>query len=326
MVTSFDSVEPADTEGIALAILPKEAAEDLTSNGEADFACSFPSLGRFRINVFRQLGVYGLVVRRVLPGFPSFETLGLPTVVSRLADESRGLVLVTGSAGSGRTTTMAAMIDHINSTRSVNIVTIESPVEVLHSDKMAIVNQREVGVDTRDYPTALRRIVRQDPDVVMIDEIRDAETLWAALAAAESGHYVLSSLSTANAIQTITRLVDFFPQSMERQVRNLLGVTLKGVISQRLLERADGRGRIPGVEVLVMTSRVNECLVECGGRNDQLEEVMDDGEYYGMQTFDQSLYQLFKNGLVSLRDAVAAASRPVEFRIALQSAGLISVA
>ncbi|TML41143.1 MAG: PilT/PilU family type 4a pilus ATPase [Actinobacteria bacterium] len=308
--TPFDKVVPADTERMAFAILPQDRADEFVATAEADFAYSVAGLGRFRVNIFRQRGSVGLVFRRVLPGIPSFESLGLPGVVRRLAEEHRGMVLVTGPTGSGKTTTIASMIDHINATKAVNIVTIEDPIEVLHVDKKALVNQREIGSDTRDYAMAMKRVLRQDPDVIFIGEMRDPETVWAALAAAETGHLVLC-------------IVDFFPPYQQKQVRLTLASSLRGVLSQRLLERADGKGRVPAVEALVMTGRVFDRVVDPQGQ-DSIEDVIADGEYYGMQTFDQSLFGLYKNGLVTLRDAMATASHPHDFRIALQQAGLLA--
>ncbi len=324
MVTSHEPVTPVDTDRIAFAILPPDRAEEFSASGEADFALSIAGLGRFRVNVFRQRGSVGLVFRRVLPGLPSFDTLGLPSVVARLAEEARGLVLVTGPTGSGRTTTLAAMVDHINETRSVSIVTIEDPVEVLHTDKMAIVNQRELGTDTRDYSTALKRVLRQDPDIVVVGEITDDETMKAVLSVASTGHLVLSTMPTTRAAETISRIVEFFPPFQHRQVRVTLAGCLRGVISQALLERADGRGRVPAVEVVVGTNRVFDYIADPDAAARQLETIMVDGEYYGMQTFDQSLFGLYKNGLVSLRDVLAAATDQQEFRISLTTAGLIS--
>jgi twitching motility protein PilT len=324
MVTSHEPVTPVDTDRIAFAILPPDRAEEFSASGEADFALSIAGLGRFRVNVFRQRGTVGLVFRRVMPGLPSFDTLGLPAVVARLAEETHGLVLVTGPTGSGRTTTLAAMVDHINETRSVSIVTIEDPVEVLHTDKMAIVNQRELGSDTRDYGTALKRVLRQDPDIVVVGEITDDETMKAVLSVASTGHLVLSTMPTTRAAETISRMVDFFPPFQHRQVRVTLAGCLRGVISQALLERADGRGRVPAVEVIVGTNRVFDYIADPDAAARQLETIMVDGEYYGMQTFDQSLFGLYKNGLVSLRDVLAAATDQQEFRISLTTAGLIS--
>jgi twitching motility protein PilT len=232
------------------------------------------------------------------------------------------MILVTGPTGSGKTTTIAAMIDHINETRAVNIVTVEDPIEVLHTDKKAIINQREIGTDTADYASAMKRVLRQDPDVIFIGEMRDPETVWAALSAAETGHLVLSTLHTTNATETVNRIVDFFPPFQQKQVRLTLASSLVGVASQRLLERADGKGRVPATETLVMTGRIFDRIVDPEQGQESIEDIIADGEYYGMQTFDQSLFALYKNGLVGLRDAMAAASHPHDFRIALQSAGL----
>ncbi|MGH9149233.1 MAG: type IV pilus twitching motility protein PilT [Acidimicrobiales bacterium] len=317
----FAFVAPADTERMAFSILPKDRADEFVATHEADFAYSVAGLGRFRVNVFRQRGSVGLVFRRVLPGTPSFDALGLPPVVRRLADEPRGLVLVTGPTGAGKTTTIASMIDHINETRAVNIVTVEDPIEVLHPDKRSLINQRELGSDTRDYASAMKRVLRQDPNVIFIGEMRDPETIWAALSAAETGHLVLSTLHTTNATETVNRIIDFFPPFQHKQIRVTLAASLRGVVSQRLLERSDGSGRIPAVEVLVMTGRVFDRIIDPDTQN-TIEEVIADGEFYGMQTFDQSLFNLYKNGLVSLRDALATASHPHDFRLALQQEGL----
>ncbi|MGI8685145.1 MAG: type IV pilus twitching motility protein PilT, partial [Acidimicrobiales bacterium] len=322
LVSPFDPVTPEDAERVAYAVLPRDRADEFEATSEADFAHTVVGLGRFRVNVFRQRGSVGLVFRRVLPGIPSFESLGLPPVVRRLAEEQRGMVLVTGPTGSGKTTTISAIIDHINSTRSCNVVTVEDPIEVLHTDKRAIVNQREIGTDTKDYATAMRRVLRQDPDVIFIGEMRDPETVGAALAATETGHLVLSTLHTTNAVETVNRVVDFFPPFQQKQIRLSLASSLKGVISQRLMERSDGEGRVPCVEVLVMTGRIFDRIVEPErGGNDSIEEIMADGEYYGMQSFDQSLCSLFKSGAVDLRSAMAAASNPHDFRISLQHSG-----
>ena len=317
----FAFVKAEDTERMAFQILPKDRADEFVRSAEADFAYSVSGLGRFRVNVFRQRGSVGLVFRRVLPGTPSFESLGLPSVVARLAEEPRGLVLVTGPTGSGKTTTIASMIDHINETHSKNIVTIEDPIEVLHPDKKSLINQREIGTDTENYAVAMRRVLRQDPDVIFIGEMRDPETVWAALAAAETGHLVLSTLHTTNATETINRIIDFFPPHQHKQIRLTFAASLRGIVSLRLLERADGRGRIPAVECLVATGRVFDRIVDPEQTN-TLEEVIGEGEYYGMQTFDQSLFNLYKNGLIGLRDALSAASHPHDFRLALQNAGL----
>ena len=279
----FEVVNAADTERMAFAIMPKERADEFMTHSE--------------------------------------EALGLPPVVRRLAEEPRGMILVTGPTGSGKTTTIAAMIDHINESKAVNIVTVEDPIEVLHPDKKSIVNQREIGTDTEDYHQAMKRVLRQDPDVIFIGEMRDPDTVWAALSAAETGHLVLSTLHTTDATETVNRIVDFFPPFQQKQVRLTLASSLRGVVSQRLLERADGKGRVPATEVMVMTGRIFERIIDPDS-TEAIEEIIAEGEYYGMQTFDQSLFNLYKNGLVSLRDAMSVASHPHDFRIALQQAGL----
>jgi twitching motility protein PilT len=315
--TPFESVAPDDTQRIASQIMPEARAEEFVAQGDTDFAYSVPSLGRFRVNVFRQRGSIGLVFRQVLPGIPSFEALGLPPVVRGLSEEPRGLVLVTGPAASGKTTTLAAMIDHINETQQKHIVTIEDPIEVLHPDKQSIVNQREIGTDTGTCATALQRVLRQDPDVIFISEMRDPETVSAAIAAAETGHLVLSTMYTVSVIDTVNRVVDFFPPHQQRQVRMSVANALRGIVSQRLLDRADGQGRVPAVEVLVGTDQTLEAIVN-PDRTQQLERVMAEGDYYGMQTFDQNLLALFNANLIGRREALANSANPRELRLHLE--------
>jgi twitching motility protein PilT len=309
-----EEVTPADTERIAFALLPKTRADEFLDHHEADFAYTLAGLGRFRVNVMRQRGSVGLVLRRVLPGIPSMEDLGLPPVIRRLSEERRGLVLVTGPTGSGKTTTLAAMIDHINDTEARHIVTIEDPIEVLHPDKKSIINQREVGTDTDDFANALKRVLRQDPDVILIGEMRDPETVWAALSAAETGHLVFSTLHTMGAVETITRIIDFFPPFQQQQVRMSVATSLKGIVSQRLLERADHNGRVPAMEVMVSTGRVFDKIADASQTHD-LEEIIADGEFYGMQTFDQSLLHLYEQGVVNRRDALATATNTHDLRL-----------
>lgn len=323
-MTPFPAVAPEESEELVQAVLPPERLEEFRSTGEADFSLSVSGLGRFRCNAFRQRGTTGLVLRRVLPSALSATDLGLPPVVTRLADEQRGLVLVTGPTGSGKTTTLAAMIDHINNNRPANIITIEDPIEVLHRDKMSIISQREIGTDTKDWSQAMRRVLRQDPDVILIGEMRDPETIQAALSAGETGHLVLSTLHTINATETINRIVDFFPPFQQRQVRISLASVLRGVVSQRLVPRADGIGRCVAVEAMVMTGRISDRILEpTGGSGETIEDVIAEGEYHGMITFDQSLFNLFKAGEISLRAALQAATNPHDFRVALQTAGLL---
>ena len=322
--TPFPPLTAADTERLAYVVLTGVRADEFDATNEADVAVDHPGLGRFRVNVYRQRGTIALVARSVVPGVPSFSALGLPPAVERLADEQRGLVLVTGPTGSGKTTTIASMIDHINATRALNIVTIEDPIEVLHHDRRSIVSQREIGEDTLGFAEAMRRVLRQDPDVIFVGEMRDPETVWAALAAAETGHLVLSTLHTSNAVETVNRIVDFFPPHQHGQIRLSLATSLRGVVSQRLVPRADGTGRIPAVEVLVNTGRVYERIVDPDAAGDSIDEIVADGEYYGMQTFDQSLLALHRDGLVGLREAMAAATSPSDLRVAMQRAGLLT--
>lgn len=319
---SDDPLGAAEIERMAFEIMPRDRAEEFSKTNEADFAHEIGGLGRFRVNAFRQRGSVGMVFRRVQAGIPGLAALGLPPVIERLANEPRGLVLVTGPTGSGKTTTLAAMIDHINSTRPVHIVTIEDPIEVTHNDKQSIVNQREIGIDTDGYHAAMKRVLRQDPDVILIGEMRDPETVWAALAAAETGHLVLATLHTTDATETVNRLIDFFPSHQQKQIRISLAGSLRGIVSQRLVPRADGQGRVPSVEVLVMTGRVFDHIVD-DTLTHEIFELIKDGDYYGMQTFDQAMFALYREGVVSLRDAMGGCSNPHDFKIMLQQSGLL---
>ncbi len=307
---------------MAGAVLSADRAAEFARTNEADVGMAVEGLGRFRVNVYRQRGTIAMVLRRVPSVVPAFDQLGVPPVLEQLASEVRGLVLVTGPTGSGKTTTAAAMIDHVNRTRAVNVVTIEDPIEFVFDDRLAIVNQREVGDDTGGFAEAMRRVLRQDPDVIFIGEMRDPRTVRAALAAAETGHLVLSTLHTADTVETVNRIVDFFPSSQHRQVRLSLATSLRGIVSQRLLERADGAGRVPAVEVLVNTGRVADRIAEPDTGGDTIHEILADGEFYGMQSFDQSLFGLYRDGLVSRRDALGAATNPHDLGLAIQRAGL----
>jgi twitching motility protein PilT len=319
----FPPFELIDSERLAEEIVPPIRAQELEASGELDYALSVSGVGRFRVHLYRQRGSLAIVFRRVIPGIPSWERLGLPPVVERLAGEPHGLILVTGPAGSGKTTTVTVLIDHINEHRAAHIITIEDPVEYLHTDKQSIISQREIGTDTHDPAAAVRRALRQGPDVLAVSELTDLETVQAVLAAASTGHLVIATLPTQNATETITRLIDFYPPYQHKQVRHLLAMSLRAVISQRLLERADGKGRIAAVEVLINTPKVYDCIND-PDRQSALERILAEGEYHGMQTFDQALFELFKDGMVSLRDALAVASQPEDLRIALTQAGLAS--
>jgi twitching motility protein PilT len=275
------------------------------------------------VNIFRQRGSVAMVFRRVQTSAARFDQLGLPEVVGRLASEHRGLVLVTGPTGSGKTTTLAAMIDHINRTREVHIVTIEDPIEVLHRDELAEVNQREVGFDTEDFAVAMRSAMRQDPDVILVGEMRDSETVATALRAAETGHLVFSTLHTIDATETINRIVDFFPPFQQNQIRVALAGALKGTICQRLVPRSRGGGRVAALEVMVVNGRLQQCIIEPHKTGD-IHEIVADGEYYGMQTFDQALARLYEQGEVDLRDAMMSASNPHDLKVMLQRKGLVA--
>ncbi|MDQ3947234.1 MAG: PilT/PilU family type 4a pilus ATPase [Actinomycetota bacterium] len=317
--TPFDVLDALDTEHIVRTIMPLERAEQLARTGEVDFGYAVGG-GRFRVRVFRQRGTLGLVLRVVPEVVPGFDTLGLPPAVRRLADEPRGLVLVTGSTGSGKTTTVAAIVDHINETAARHIVTLEDPVEFVHTPKRSFVTQREVGTDAPDQRSGLRGVLRLDADVLVIGDLTDVDSVRVALSAAAAGHLVIAALPATTTTEAVTRIVDLFPSDEQRAVRTALAGCLRWVVSQRLLERVDGKGRIPAVEVLMGTGRVFDKIVNAD-ETGELEQVIAEGEYYGMQTFDQSLFGLHKNGLIGLRDALAAASHPHELRIALQQAG-----
>ena len=317
----FPPMTPADCERAALEIMSDEQATIFKTKGQVDFAYSEAGLGRFRFNVFLQRGSVALAARRVLPGSPGFESLGLPPVVRSLAEEVRGMVLVTGPTSSGKTTTTAAMINHINSMRRCHVLTIEDPIEILHSDKMAIVNQREIGQDAPDFLQALRAAMRQDPDVIFLGEIRDPETVTAALQAAETGHLVVSTLHTRDVTETINRIIDFFEPSQQHQIRVSLAGSLCGVVSQRLVPRADNNGLVPAVEVLVMNGRIRD-LVLNPEQTHMIRDIVAESGFYGMQTFDQALLQLYRQRVVTLEDALSASTSPHDFQLALKQEGL----
>ena len=311
---------PEQTHMLAVGMMGERERAQLETGNEVDFAYELDGVGRFRVNVFRQRGSVGATLRRVETKRMSVEELGLPQVIRRLADEPRGLILVTGTAGSGKTTTLASMIDHINSTRDGHIVTIEDPIEVMHEDKRCIVNQREIGIDTESYAEALRHVVRQDPDVILIGEMRDFDTVSAALTAAEIGNLVLSTLHTIDATETINRVIDFFPPYQQQQVRLMLGATLKGIISLRLIPSVQG-GLVPAVEVLVMTGTIREYIID-PEKTYMIRDAMEEGAYYGMQTFDQSLLRLYQDSKITLDDAVAMAHNSHDFKIKVRQLGI----
>src|SRR3954451_12602798 len=278
---------PPDTESMVRQLMTEYRIKEFENEQEADFAYAVPGLGRFRVNAFKQRGSTSMVMRAIPMEAPTFAELNLPDVVRDLAEEDRGIVLVTGTTGSGKSTTLAAMVRHINATMHKHIVTIEDPIEYLYRDECSGINQREVGSDTASFKRALRRVLRQDPDVILIGEMRDDETVHTALSAAETGHLVLSTLHTADAAETVNRILDFFPPHQQQQARAMIAGTLKGIVSQRLVKTADGHGRVACCEIMVMTGRVHDTIKE--GSVSDLPDIISEGSFYGMQSFDQAL-------------------------------------
>jgi twitching motility protein PilT len=316
-----DPLAPADTERVLREMLTaNDRLSEFAKEGEIDFSYTVAGLARFRVNAFRQRGSISIACRLVPFSIRSINELNLPEVVSRLAEEHRGIILVTGTTGSGKSTTLAAMIDQMNRNEARNIVTIEDPIEFLHRDQSSVIHQREVGFDTGSFAKALRRVLRQDPDVILIGEMRDEETVRTALSAAETGHLVLSTLHTIDAVETVNRIVDFFPPHQHQQVRAMLAGTLKGVISQRLVPTIDHSGRVAACEVLTMTGRVRDMIMD-PQETGKLSEVIAEGSYYGMTTFDQSLFHLYREGSVSLEQALEASTHPHDFKLLIASEG-----
>ena len=320
-IPDTDELTPEDTEGAVRELLNDPSKlEEFASEHEVDFSYSLPGCSRFRVNAFRQRGVVSMVARAVPHEIKSIEQLGLPDVISDIADEERGIILVTGTTGSGKSSTLASMIDQINRFHPRHIVTIEDPIEFLHRDKRSIINQREVGADTASFKRALRRVLRQDPDVILVGEMRDEETVSTALSAAETGHLVLSTLHTVDAPETVNRIIDFFPPHMNQQVRAMLAGTLKAVVSQRLVKTADGRGRVACCEVLRMTGRVRDMIMN-PEETGKLVDVIAEGAYYGMQTFDQALLAHVQGGRITMEEAMRSATSPHDFKLMVASDG-----
>ncbi|HSE69809.1 MAG TPA: PilT/PilU family type 4a pilus ATPase [Nocardioidaceae bacterium] len=301
--------------------MPADVEEQFVTTNEADYALQVPGIGRFRVNAFRARGTAGCVLRLVGDEPRTLAELGLPDVIRSLALEPRGLVLVTGPTGSGKTTTLAAMVDAVNEARAVHVLTIEDPIEVIHRDKAASVNQRELGTDTADWATALRAAMRQDPDVILIGEMRDADTVKAALSAAETGHFVMSTLHTTDAKETVNRIIDFFPPHEQKQVRLGLAASLRGIVCQRLVPTADGAGRAVVMEIAVNTPRIAEAIAD-PDRTDTIEDIVHAGGFSGMQTFDQHLLALVLDGTVSIGAAKLASSNTHDFTVMLKRAGV----
>ena len=306
-----------DTIAMAFSIMSSRQKEKFKNNYEIDIAYSVPGLGRFRCNIFQQRGTVGMVLRVIPVKILSVRELMLPVVIEKICEERRGLILCTGTTGSGKSTTLAAMIDYINSHRTEHIMTVEDPIEFLHRDKKSIVNQREIEVDTKSFSQALRSALRQDPDVILVGEMRDYETIETALTAAETGHLVLSTLHTMDATETVNRIISVFPPHQQKQIRLQLAAVLKAVVSLRLLPRADGLGRVPAAEVMISTAYIRDCI-ENKEKTKLIKDAIAAGtSQYSMQTFDQSLFILYKNGLITLDEALRRASNPDEFRLKL---------
>jgi twitching motility protein PilT len=312
-LTSEKKVTNEDAVKIATTVMNAAQTETFKRKNDIDLAYSVPGLGRFRCNIFMQRGTIGIVFRVIQMRIPTIDELNLPEVIKKLSMEQRGLILVTGTTGSGKSTTLASMIDLINTTRTEHIMTIEDPIEYLHRDKKSIVNQREIGSDTESFSKALRQALRQDPDIILVGEMRDFETIQTSLVAAETGHLVLSTLHTIDSTETINRIIAVFPPYQHKQVRMQLSSVLKGVISMRLIPRADGKGRVPAVEVLVATAMIKDCVLD-PDKTKTIPDVIEQGAlHYGMQTFDQSILSIYKSGLITYEEALRRATNPDDF-------------
>jgi len=317
-LTGQQRIMQEDAASMAFSIMTARQKQRFQDDMQLDMAYSVPGLGRFRCAVFHQRGTVGLVLRVIPSEIRTIDELLLPPVLKKIADEPRGLVLCTGTTGSGKSTTLAAMIDRINTTRTEHIMTIEDPIEFLHRDKKSIINQREMDVDTFSFSTALRAALRQDPDVILVGEMRDHETIETALLAAETGHLVFSTLHTLDATETVNRIIAIFPPHQQKQIRIQLSQVLRGVLSLRLLPRADGAGRVPAVEVMIATPLIRDCIENKEKTKYIREQIALGTSQYGMQTFDQSIFQLYRSGLITLDEALRRASNPDEFRLKLQ--------
>ena len=313
----YPRISSEDMLNMAFSMMTNRQKQKFKENAELDMAYGVAGLGRFRVNVFQQRGNVGMVLRVIPTKIRTLEELYLPKVINQVCQEKRGLALVTGTTGSGKSTTLAAMVDRINSARTDHIITIEDPIEFLHRDKKGFVNQREVEVDTPSFGTALRAALRQDPDVILVGEMRDLETIQTALLAAETGHLVFSTLHTLDATETVQRIIAVFPPPEQKQIRLQLASTLKAVISQRLVRKADGIGRVPAVEVLVTTEYIRDCIVNPEKTRMIREAIASGVSQYGMQTFDQSLYDLYSQGLITMEEALMHSSNPDEFKLRL---------
>jgi twitching motility protein PilT len=321
-IPNTSRMSPDQMQRIAFGIMNEKQRINFQDKLEMDLSYGVPGLGRFRVSVYMQRGTIGMVFRSIPYNIPSLDSLNLPPALKKIALEERGLVLVTGTTGSGKSTTLAAMIDYINQHRSCNVITVEDPVEYLHKDKKSIISQREIGFDTLSFANALRGALRQDPDVILVGEMRDVETIETALTAAETGHLVMSTLHTVDAPETINRVIAAFPPYQQRQIRTQLASVIRGVVSQRLVARADGKGRVPAVEVMLATARIRECIDD-KDKTKQIHDAIAQGVIsYGMQTFDQSLMSLYSKQLITYEEALRQSTNPDDF--ALKVSGISS--
>jgi twitching motility protein PilT len=316
--TDVTRVTPEEMLSMAFSMMTNRQKQKFKETAELDMAYGVAGLGRFRVNVFQQRGNVGMVLRVIPTKIRTTDELNLPRVLDKICEEQRGLILVTGTTGSGKSTTLAAIVDRINSTRSDHVITIEDPIEFLHRDKHSFINQREVEVDTASFSSALRAALRQDPNVILVGEMRDLETIATALLAAETGHLVLSTLHTLDATETIQRIIAVFPPPEQKQIRLQLAATLKAVVSQRLVRRSDDKGRVPAIEVMIMTAYIRDCIINPDKTRLIHDAISGGTSQYGMQTFDQSLYDLYTRELISYEEALIRASNPDDFKLRIQ--------
>jgi len=316
--TDVARVTPEEMLSMAFSMMTNRQKQKFKETAELDMAYGVAGLGRFRVNVFQQRGNVGMVLRVIPTKIRTSDELNLPRVLDKICEEQRGLVLVTGTTGSGKSTTLAAIVDRINSTRSDHVITIEDPIEFLHRDKRSFINQREVEVDTASFSSALRAALRQDPNVILVGEMRDLETIATALLAAETGHLVLSTLHTLDATETIQRIIAVFPPPEQKQIRLQLAATLKAVVSQRLVRRSDDKGRVPAIEVMIMTAYIRDCIINPDKTRLIHDAISAGTSQYGMQTFDQSLYDLYSRELITYEEALIRASNPDDFKLRIQ--------
>ena len=323
-LTDVPRITPEEMLSMAFSMMTNRQKQKFKETAELDMAYGVAGLGRFRVNVFQQRGNVGMVLRVIPTKIRTIEELELPRVLSQICEEQRGLILTTGTTGSGKSTTLAAMIDRINSLRAEHIITIEDPIEFLHRDKKGYVNQREIGVDTPSFSAALRASLRQDPDVILVGEMRDLETISTALHAAETGHMVFSTLHTLDAVETVNRIISIFPPPEQKQIRLQLAAVLRAIVSQRLVRRCDSEGRVPAVEVMINTAFIRECVLVPEKTRSIRDAIAAGTSQYGMQTFDQSLWDLFQAGLVAYETALENASNADDFKLRMQ--GIASTA